>query len=58
MERIKNTWLLMKSSFSVLMLGILQWILQSVFMGAVYMYVRDHKILHSFSVSQLNHSLH
>ena len=39
-------------------LGIIQWILQSIFMGTVYMYVRDHKIPGSFTVSQLNQSLY
>ncbi|MEX2602216.1 MAG: DUF6159 family protein [Balneolaceae bacterium] len=39
-------------------LGILQWILQAIFMGTVYMYVRDHKIPDSFTVSQLHQSLH
>lgn len=44
--------------FYVISLGILQWILQSIFMSAVYMYVRDLKIPHTFSVSQMNQSMH
>ena len=37
--------------------GILQWILQSVFMGAVYLYVREHKVPDSFTLSQINSAM-
>ena len=37
--------------------GILQWILQSIFMGAVYLYVRDHKVPDSFTLSQIDSAM-
>jgi hypothetical protein len=44
--------------FYAIALGIIQWILQSIFMGTIYMYVRDHRVPDSFTVSQLNQSMH
>jgi hypothetical protein len=35
----------------------IQWVLQSIYMGALYMYARDHEIPDSFSVSQINASI-
>ena len=37
--------------------GILQWSLQSIFMGAVYLYVRDDKVPDSFSLSQIDSAM-
>lgn len=37
--------------------GIVQWALQSIFMGAVYLYVRDHKVPDSFTLSQINSAM-
>lgn len=37
--------------------GMLQWILQSIFMGTVYLYVRDHEIPDTFSLSQINSAM-
>jgi hypothetical protein len=37
--------------------GILQWILQSIFMGAVYLYVRDHEVPDTFSLSQIDSAM-
>lgn len=34
-----------------------QWVLQSIYMGALYMYTRDHEIPDGFSVSQINTSI-
>jgi len=39
-------------------LAMIQWILQSIYMGAVYMYVRDDRIPDNFSVSQISRSMH
>lgn len=41
-----------------LLLAMIQWILQSIYMGAVYMYVRDDRIPDSFSVSQMSQAMH
>jgi hypothetical protein len=35
----------------------LQWVLQSIYMGALYMYARDHEIPDGFSVSQINSAM-
>jgi hypothetical protein len=43
--------------FSIL-LGIVQWVLQSIFMGTVYLYVRDHQVPDCFSLSQINEAMH
>lgn len=42
---------------SLLVLGIVQWALQSIFMGAVYLYVRDHKVPGTFSLSQIDNAM-
>jgi hypothetical protein len=39
-------------------LAMIQWILQSIYMGAVYMYVRDDRIPDNFSVSQISRAMH
>lgn len=38
-------------------MGILQWVLQSIFMGAVYLYVREHKVPDSFTLSQIDSAM-
>lgn len=40
-----------------LAVGAVQWVLQSIYMGALYMYARDHKIPACFSVSQINEAM-
>ncbi|PWN05803.1 DUF6159 family protein [Rhodohalobacter mucosus] len=37
--------------------GVLQWILQSIFMGAVYLYVREDKVPDRFSLSQIDSAM-
>ena len=38
--------------------GIVQWSLQSIFMGTVYLYVREEKVPAGFSLSQISNALH
>lgn len=42
---------------AVAMLGVLQWILQSIFMGAVYLYVREKNMPAQFSESQVGSAI-
>lgn len=39
-------------------LGVVQWSLQSIFMGAMYLYVREDNVPLTFSLSQISHAVH
>lgn len=39
-------------------LGVVQWSLQSIFMGAMYLYVREDNVPLSFSLSQISNAFH
>lgn len=39
-------------------LGVVQWSLQSIFMGAIYLYVREDNVPSSFSLSQISNAFH
>lgn len=42
----------------ILGMGVVQWSLQSIFMGAMYLFVREEKIPPSYSLSQISNAFH
>lgn len=42
----------------VIAMGVVQWSLQSIFMGAMYLFVRQEKIPSSYSLSQISNAFH
>jgi hypothetical protein len=44
--------------FLVIGMGVVQWSLQSIFMGAMYLFVRKESIPSTFSLSQISNAFH